>query len=190
MALFRQIPPAFGLDFVTRRPRPSLAGWALLGAGLLATCAALLDYDSLAERRDELQRQVARQQRGAERQVASTPRKTTATTRGNERNAAAERLAALRVARTLDTPWQSLLPLIEAAGNRDVALLALDADNGKAQIGIEGDARSLEAVFAYAERLGRQSGFSNVQVQNYQFQKRGNHDVVHFRLATRWSQSG
>ncbi|GAA5163627.1 hypothetical protein [Viridibacterium curvum] len=188
MFLFRQIPPAFTLDFVARRPSPSLSGWLLLLAGLLSAAAALFDYDSLAERRDELAAQVARQQRAADRQTARLPRSNVRNERGNERNAATERQAAWRVAGALSTPWQSLLPMLEAAGNNDVSLLALDADNGKTQISIEGDARSLEAVFAYAERLGNQPAFASVQVQNYQFQKRGAVEVVHFRLTTRWSK--
>ncbi|MFT3735761.1 MAG: hypothetical protein QM776_12170 [Rhodocyclaceae bacterium] len=188
MSLFRQVPPAFTLDFVPHRPRPSLAGWLLLVAGLLSAAAALVDYDTLVERRDELAAQVARQQRATDRQVANRPRNNVRGDRNSDRSAVTERQAAWRVASALNTPWQSLLPMLESAGNNDVTLLALDADNSKAQITIEGDARSLEAVFAYAERLGKQAAFANVQVQNYQFQKRGPVEVVHFRLSTRWSK--
>jgi hypothetical protein len=183
---FNQVPPAFTLDFVPRRARPSLPGWLLLAAGLLAAFAALIEYQAIVERRDELASQVARLQR-AQNKPVSTDRQRRSE-RSNERAAATERLAVARVAATLATPWASLLPLLESASNADVALLTLDADNSKAQIAIEGDARTLEAVFAYADRLGAQAGFANVQVQNYQFQKRGGIEVVHFRLTTRWSK--
>ncbi len=78
------------------------------------------------------------------------------------------------------------MPQLEAAGNADIALLSLDADTGKAQINVAGEARSLEAVFAYAQRIGAQPGFTSVQVQNYEFHRSGSQDLVQFKLSARW----
>jgi hypothetical protein len=180
MNLFQPAPPAFTLDFVPRRRRPSLLGWLLLLAAVAATAAVVLEYFDVQERLDEAQQQLARAQRLQERSSGLQQ------ARKQERVPEAELRRAAQIAARLQDPWPQLVPQLEAAGNADITLLSLDADAGKAQINVAGEARSLEAVFDYAKRIGAQPGFTSVQVQNYEFHKVGSQDLVQFKLSVRW----
>ncbi|MEC5386765.1 PilN domain-containing protein [Uliginosibacterium sp. H3] len=180
MKLFNPAPPAFTLDFVAQRQRPSLLGWLLLLAAVLASAAVVLEYFDVQERLDEAQQQLARAQRLEERANGLQR------ARKQERVPEADLRRAAQIAARLQEPWPQLVPQLEAAGNEDIALLSLDADAGKAQINLAGEARSLEAVFDYAKRIGKQPGFASVQVQNYEFHKVGSQDLVQFKLSARW----
>jgi len=187
-------PPAFTLDFLPQRARPSIVGWVLLLAGVISVCAVLLEHVDLQERVDDLQAQNARAERAILRTAGLAQK------RKQERVPDSELHSAARLASSLQSPWTELLPQLEAAtangkgskGGKDkaneqeISLLSLDADNAKAQISVSGEARSLEAVFAYAQRLGAQSGFSSVQVLSYEFHRSGVIEAVQFKLAARW----
>ncbi|MDB5813864.1 MAG: hypothetical protein JWM03_1989 [Rhodocyclales bacterium] len=180
LTAFRSAPPPFTLDFIPRRRRPSLLGWLILCAGVLMCAAVVLEYFDAQERLDDAQQNVARAQRL--QQHASGAQQVHKT----ERLPEAELRRAARLAASLQGPWLQLMPQLEAAGNADIALLSLDADTAKAQINVTGEARSLEAVFAYAQRIGAQPGFISVQVQNYEFHHSGSQDLVQFKLSARW----
>jgi hypothetical protein len=180
MILFRSTPPAFTLDLVPRRNRPSLIGWLLLLAALLVAAAVVLEYFDVQERLDDAQQQLARAQRLQERASGQQQ------AHKQERVPEIELRRAAQIAANLQGPWLQLMPQLEAAGHADITLLSLDADTTKAQINVAGEARSLEAVFAYAQRIGAQPGFTSVQVQNYEFHKAGSQDLVQFKLSARW----
>jgi len=180
MSLLRSAPPALTLDFVPHRRRPSLLGWLILLSSVLVAIAVTLEYLDTLERLDDAQLQLARAERLQQRaKGAQQTRKPTPVPDVELRRAA-------HLAAGLQGPWLQLMPQLEAAGNGDIALLSLDADTAKAQINVAGEARSLEAVFDYAKRIGEQSGFASVQVQNYEFHKSGTQDVVQFKLSARW----
>jgi hypothetical protein len=180
MRLLRSAPPAFTLDFIPRRKRPSLLGWLLLGAAALLAAAVMLEYLDTQERLDDAQQQLARAQRLQARASGQQ------LTRKEERVPDVELHRAAQIAANLQGPWLQRMAQLEAAGNADITLLSLDADAAKAQINLAGEARSLEAVFDYAKRIGTQSGFNSVQVQNYEFHKVGTQDLVQFKLSARW----
>jgi hypothetical protein len=180
MPFLRSTPPALTLDFVPRRHRPSLLGWLVLMTAVLVAIAVTLEYLDTQERLDEAQLQLARAERLQQR-VAGMQQ-----TRKATPVADVELRRAAHLAAGLQGPWLQLMPQLEAAGNGDITLLSLDADTGKAQINVAGEARSLEAVFAYAKRIGDQPGFASVQVQNYEFHKSGTQDLVQFKLSARW----
>jgi hypothetical protein len=180
MSLFRSAPPAFTLDFVPRRNRPSLLGWLILGAALLLVCAITMEYFDAQERLDEAQQQLSRAERAQQRASGlQLSRKPVPVSDIELRRAA-------RLAASLQGPWLQLMPQLEAASNADITLLLLNADTGKAQINVAGEARSLEAVFDYAKRIGAQPGFASVQVQNYEFHRIGSQELVQFKLGARW----
>jgi hypothetical protein len=180
MLFLRPAPPAFTLDFVPRRARPSLLGWLILLAAALIAGAVALEYFDALDRLDDAQQRLARAEYlQARAQGLRDTRKQTPVPDADLRHAA-------RLAATLQGPWQHLMPQLEAAGNEDITLLSLQADTAKAQINVAGEARSLEAVFAYAHRIDQQAGFASVQVQNYEFHKVGTQDLVQFKLSARW----
>ncbi|MDB5801812.1 MAG: hypothetical protein JWL63_2751 [Rhodocyclales bacterium] len=187
MRLLRSAPPALALDFIPQRNRPSLIGWLILAAALLVASAVVLEYLDVQEHLDEAQQQLARAERVQQRASGlQQVRKASPVPEVELRRAA-------RLAAGLQGPWLQLMPQLEAASNADIALLSLDADTTKAQINVAGEARSLEAVFAYAQRIGAQPGFTSVQVQNYEFRSAssrngtpGAQDVVQFKLSARW----
>jgi hypothetical protein len=180
MRLLRLTPPALTLDFVPRRQPPSLLGWLTLAAAALLATAVILEYFDVAERLDEAQQQLARAERQQQRASGLQQK------RKQPPVADVELRRAAGIAANLQRPWLRLIPQLEAAGNADITLLSLDADAGKAQINVAGEARSLEAVFAYAQRISAQGGFASVQVQNYEFHKVGSQDLVQFKLSARW----
>lgn len=180
MPLFRPAPPAFTLDFVPRRTRPSLLGWLILLGAAMVAATAMLDYLDVQAQLDSARLQLAQAERAQQRLTGQLQ------TRRNERVPEAELRRAAKIAGTLQGPWLQVMPQLEQAGNADITLLSLDADAGKAQINVSGEARSLEAVFDYAQRIGKQPGFVSVQVQNYEFHKVGTQDLVQFKLSARW----
>lgn len=176
----RHAPPALSLDFVARRRAPSLTGWLILLAGLLALSASALEYGDLAERKDDAEHAYEREARLQKRDAGELA------ARSKERIPAETLVHAARIAQALRRPWAESLPQLEAAGSEDVAMLTLDTDADKGSLRVTGEARSLEAVFDYARRIGEQPAFASVQVENYEFREKTGVRSVQFRLVARW----
>ena len=100
----------------------------------------------------------------------------------------AELRRAAQLAHELRRPWLSMLADIEAADDVDVALLAIETPSAKEEssLRLTGEGRSLEAVFAYSQRLIARPGLDSARIESYEFRKSGMAEMVVFKLSARW----
>ncbi|MBF8745184.1 MULTISPECIES: pilus assembly protein [Pseudomonas] len=168
------------LEFQPRRSGP--LAWALLalaGAGLVALI--LLQQRLQAE-------QVALEDRvhGLETQLGRRPA-TAAPQSSAASREQAEQLAQMRnVSQQLQRPWQQLFAMLEAQPQEDVALLSLTPDARKGQIRIAAEARNLEAMLAYHQRLERSAELSDVSLLNHEVMASQPEHPVRFTLTATW----
>jgi hypothetical protein len=90
--------------------------------------------------------------------------------------------AAEAVVRRLTVPWGSLVQALEQAATRDVALLQLQPDAENRTVRLTAEARSAEAMFAYARRLGAAQGLADVHVVSHQVQREDPQRPIQFAL--------
>jgi hypothetical protein len=90
--------------------------------------------------------------------------------------------AAEAVVRRLTVPWGSLVQALEEAATRDVALLQLQPDAENRTVRLTAEARSAEAMFAYARRLGAAKGLADVHVVSHQVQREDPQRPIQFAL--------
>jgi hypothetical protein len=90
--------------------------------------------------------------------------------------------AAEAVVRPLTVPWGSLVQALEEAATRDVALLQLQPDAENRIVRLTAEARTPEAMFAYARRLGAAKGLADVHVVNHQVQREDPQRPIQFAL--------
>ena len=90
------------------------------------------------------------------------------------------------VLRQLTLPWGKLFDAVEAAGGKDVALLALEPDLGKRTVKISGEARNLSAMLNYVTQLEAQGPFGTVYLQNHQVQRSDPEKPVQFTAIAAW----
>ncbi|HEX5127420.1 MAG TPA: hypothetical protein VFW00_11820 [Rhodocyclaceae bacterium] len=180
MKMSRGVPPEIALDFISRRKRPSMLGWLILLAGILASMAVLMEYFDLQDAQTDAERRLAREERVVNRKLGHELAKTREKVPDNELRRAAQ------IAQELRRPWLDTLAQIETASNKDVALLTFEPDPNKGALRLGGEARSLDAVFAYAKRLSAQPSLADAQVDGYEFKKSGVVDVVVFKLTVHW----
>lgn len=62
----------------------------------------------------------------------------------------------------LNTPWATLLGGLEAATRDDVALVSIEPDARQGTVRLQAEARTLEALLAYAQSLGTVEPFAGV----------------------------
>lgn len=180
MRWFARQPDVIALDFIPQRRRPGALGWLLLVAGLLAALGVLGEYVALGERLASAQTRLARETRHLERS------RSTNLARQREKLPEAELRRAADLARRLHNRNLEVLADIEAASNADISLLSLSQTAGKAQLKLAGEARSLDAAFAFARRLARQPGLLGAQIDSYEFKSSGSVEVVVFSLSASW----
>lgn len=73
-----------------------------------------------------------------------------------------ERRAWNQVVRQLNTPWASLLAALEAVTPEDVALVSIEPDARQASVRLQAEAKSLDALLAYAQALKGAEPFAEV----------------------------
>ncbi|MDP5241117.1 hypothetical protein Q9Q94_16365 [Uliginosibacterium sp. 31-16] len=173
-------PATIALDFIPQRSQPSLLGWLLLAAGLLATSAILLEYRDLGEQLRNTEVRLARETRHLERSRALM------LAQQREKLPESELKTATQLAQRLHNRNLDVLAEIEAAGNEDVALLSLVQTAGKTQLKLTGEARSLDAAFAFARRLAARPSIRRAQVDSYEFKPSGSVEIVAFTLGASW----
>ncbi|HSV79865.1 MAG TPA: hypothetical protein VLK85_11780 [Ramlibacter sp.] len=177
------MPPAIELDFVPQRKPPSAMGWLALAAGVLAGLGVLVEHLDLREALADTQQRLARQERATQR----APGRPLGSNRGQQLPEAELRRAA-QLAQELQRPWLGMLADIEAVADDDVALLAIESPSNRdgATLRLTGEGRSLEAVFAYAQRLLARPGLGSARIEGYEVKKSGMAETVVFKLTARW----
>ncbi|MDD4880628.1 MAG: PilN domain-containing protein [Gallionellaceae bacterium] len=165
------------LDYRSRDAGPGRMSWAALLLAGAASALLLVHYQQLsteaAARQDELNRLAS-----ASGQHARNP--------AEARQLSVELDQARVVTRQLGFPWASLFTAVEASANDEIALLAVEPELKRGQIGIVGEAKSYVAVLAYIRRLQTTDVLGRVYLQNHQVQTQDREHPVRFTLAAVW----
>jgi hypothetical protein len=179
------VPPAIELDFMAQRKPPGTVGWLMLGVGVLAVLGVLVEHFDLRETLADAQQRLARQQRAVHRALGPLPAK------NREKLPDAELRRAAQLAQELQRPWLSMLADVESAADADVALLAIESPSIRdgSSLRLTGEGRSLEAVFAYSQRLLARPSLDSARIESYEFKKGATAETVVFKLTARWKAS-
>jgi hypothetical protein len=172
---------ALQLDF--RRPPRSnwrWVGWVALALAVLATVlfsqryAAVAARHALAEgRHDALEARL--RDTGARRTVAAVDPKTLVDVR-----------RANIVIDQLTVPWDGLFDAVERADARGLGVLALTPSARDRSIRLAGEAKSMEELLAYVDRMAQQPLLGQVHLQSVNTVAREGVPVVSFNLAATW----
>ena len=168
------------LDFQPRRT--ALAAWALLGLGASLLASAVV----LTQGFDQQQADLDHQLEAFERQLGKRPEPASSLTPAQSREQT-EKLAQMRsVSQQLQRPWERLFDMLEALPQDDVALLTLTPDARKGQVRISAEARNLEAMLQYHQRLERSDELSDVSLLNHEVVAGQAEHPVRFNLTATW----
>jgi hypothetical protein len=87
---------------------------------------------------------------------------------------------------TLTTPWNALMVAIEKSDIKDVALLSLEPSSKKQQVVLGGEAKNLQSVMSYINRLEGQSMLEQVYLQKHSIDETNISKPVRFTLIAQW----
>ena len=167
------------IDFATAtRHRTSLAGLALMLVGTAALVLVSLELDDLDQ-----------QAAAAEARLRSLTRKTAPAVSAKSGRAAAKDSAgaAAREALTrLRTPWPELLEHLEAMADLPVAVLDFAAEAHGRTLRLAGEAKTLDDMLAFVERLRQGRRFDEVYLQGHELRKVGAVEVIAFTVQATW----
>lgn len=166
---------AVRLDYQHSRSFP-WAGAALLAVALSGLLSAGAYYRELHGLAAEWETKLARSERSKpklqDRGLVTRPAE----------EVALEVKHANEVLRQLGLPWEKLFRAVEAAGSKDVVLLALEPDMEKHLVKISGEARNIPSMLGYVTQLGEQDMFDSVYLLNHQVQQQSQDRPVRFAL--------
>lgn len=187
MSLGSPRPPALTLDFSGRRPWPGVLGWALLALGLAAAGLELAQWRAgeadLAEREAIVERLRHQALRAETAPVSETRAGPAAASRKLSEQ---ELRPALRLAGQLGADWGAVLRDLAGAEDDRLALLSLEVDAARSSLRLTGEAKSLEAVFAYLGRLEAAPTLAGAQLSSYERFQEGAVELIHFNAAASW----
>ena len=168
------------LEFQPRRSGP--LAWSLLALGSALVAGLVLLQHTLQNEQVELEDSVHSLELQLGRRPATAAPQSTAASREQ-----AERLAQMRsVSQQLQRPWQQLFSMLEAMPQDDVALLGLTPDARKGQVRIAAEARNLEAMLQYHQRLEASDELSDVSLLNHEVLAAQPEHPVRFTLTATW----
>lgn len=169
--------PPVHLDFERPRARAGFLGWALLTAGVVALGTTTLMVRADRERREGVELRLATLERFAHRPANDDARD------------AATAEARARALRDLSTPWTSLLAELERASadtQGKVSLLAVEPDESKRVVHIEGEAKNLALAIAYVERLQKSRSLRDPMLDRHEVRVDDAEHPVRFELTGDW----
>ncbi|MNH12146.1 hypothetical protein D3C76_1037380 [compost metagenome] len=168
------------LEFQPRRSSP--LAWSLLAVGSAVVAVLVLLQQQLQVEQVELEASVHSLEAQLGRRSATAAPQNSAASREQ-----AERLAQMRsVSQQLRRPWQQLFTMLEAQPQDDVALLSLTPDARKGQVRIAAEARNLEAMLQYHQRLESSAELSDVSLLNHEVMAAQPEHPVRFTLTATW----
>ncbi|MGH8389215.1 MAG: PilN domain-containing protein [Pseudomonas sp.] len=169
------------LDFQPRS-RSTPLGWSLLAGGvaLALTCMVLGQHVS---GESELQQgHLQTTQRVLNGDTGTKVSLTPAETREQAQNLAEMR----KVSQQLRRPWERLFATLEAMPRENVALLTLTPDARKGQVRISAEARDLEAMLDFHQRLEATDELSDVSLLSHEIVTNVPEQPVRFNLSATW----
>jgi len=169
------------LDFLQPHARRTGLGVALLLAGAVAAGALLVRHYQIAQESALLEERTADARRMARRAMPHLEVRPI-----GARALADEIRDANVVIERMNVPWDALFRELEAAADETVALLAIQPDPASRQVRIAGEARKLEAVLGYVERLEARDGLANVFLLAHETRDAPPRPVA-FTLTAQWT---
>ncbi|TBW07577.1 pilus assembly protein [Azotobacter chroococcum subsp. isscasi] len=168
------------LDF-QRKAIASPPGWALLVAGLLLagvlwTLQQRIDADRVRDAEV-----LARLQPGQGGEVRQAP-----LSKADSLAQQASLAEMRRVSAALNLPWEGLFATLEALPLKDVALLGLTPDARKRLLRISAEARNLEAMLEFHQRLEDSDGLSDVSLLDHEVLVQVAERPIRFNLLATW----
>jgi Tfp pilus assembly protein PilN len=172
---------ALMLDFQPQRRSGSLS-WSLLAAGLALTLACVLVQQHVSEQSAQQQGHLQTTQRVLTGDTSGKVSLTPAQIREQAQNLAEMR----KVSQQLRRPWERLFAMLEAMPRDDIALLTLTPDARKGQVRISAEARDLEAMLAFHQRLEASDELSDVSLLSHEIVANVPEHPVQFNLSASW----
>lgn len=149
----------------------------MLVAGVLLSASVLVQHQRLADEVDSLEAAVRRLSR------QSTPRPMAALSR----DALADEVRRVnQAAAQLTIPWDELFAGIEAAQDREVALLSLNPDFTKREIRMAGEAADFQVLRRFSEKLAQGGVVSEVRLLSHEVVPGPTGQVLRFELSAVW----
>ncbi len=173
--------PPLEIDFSARRRLASPLGWLLLAAGGVAM--ALVSLDHLAAL-DALRLVEVEQARLSQQREQAQP----AGRSGRSELEQAELKSAQRTAAQLNLPWNALLATLERSADPNVALLSFESEGQTRQLHLMGEARTIDDVVVYAQRLDQSSQVAAVTLSRHEQRRVEQESVIRFTLDVDWSR--
>lgn len=169
------------LDFLHPQPPRLVWGIGLLALGVIAAGAVTV-YDHHVSRQIEtIQARIEDARRLARREqpVARVPVV-------DSKRLSEEAIQANRVITLLTLPWNELFADLEAAGSGDVTLLSVEPDAQGKRLRIGGEARRLDDLLRYVERLEARPTLASVFLVSHEMKRDATQHPVSFSLAAEW----
>ena len=169
---------ALTLDFQPRR-RSGPLGWSLLVAGVVLAVACFVAQQHLDDQASQQQGHLQHAQRELTGDSGSKAGLSPAETREQAQNLAEMR----KVSQQLRRPWERLFAMLEGLPRDDIALLTLTPDARKGQVRISAEARDLEAMLAFHQRLEASDELSDVSLLSHEIVANVPEHPVQFNLS-------
>lgn len=173
--------PALQIDF--RRPARSAGrwvGWLALAVAVVVVVAFSSHYSEVARIHEVAQ---SRHERLADRLHGSSLRRTAAPP---DAQTLADVRRANAIIEQLVVPWDALFDAVESADLPGLAVLALTPNARDRSVRLAGEARSMDDLLAYADRLAAQPALSQVHLLGYRSVVREGVSVISFTMAATW----
>jgi Tfp pilus assembly protein PilN len=166
------------IDFAAGSRRGTgLVSLALLLAGAAALTLTTLELDELDQQTVVAEAKLKNLTRGMASAAATKPGGSTKDAAGS---AAGEVLAQLRA------PWPELLEQLEGLADLPVAVLDFDAQARGRSLRLAGEAKSMDEVLAFVEKLRQSKRLDDVFLQGHEARKVGAADVIAFTVQATW----
>ena len=172
------------LDFISH-PAFSISNWSLSGLILLILSFFILiftwqAYEASAQEQSELSFKVNKFNRLFAHKKVAVP--------VVDSKVSPEKMLQIQTTiGALIVPWNGLLQDIEKADMQDIALLNLDPNVKKQQVIISGEAKNLQTVLSYIQKLEAQPMLNKVYLQKYTVDEANQFKPVKFTLLAQWA---
>lgn len=170
------------LDFVDTRPPHAPIGWTLLLAGVLTAAGLLYEHSALRAALETREDRIA------------TLEKNRARTQKNVRAAPPDAAQQSEIRRAnsvideLNLPWAALFGAVESASDGAIALLSIQPDAQKQLVRITGEAKTLDDVLAYIERLQEDTQLTNASLLSHEIRQQDAEKPIRFTLTANWME--
>jgi hypothetical protein len=171
------------LDFAARHDGASLGRIVLLLAGAAAVAIATTAFQDIRTRTAQLESESGRM---SIKKPAVTARNAGAA--GTHRPDEAVRRANA-VARELARRWDKVFAAIEAAGDPEVGLLAVEPDAQKGVVRITAQSKSKQAMLRYLTRLQDKEPLQRMLLEQHQVRVDEPERPVRFVVSGEWEQA-